>query len=160
MIREHPGDGPLVDRMTESDLDDVMEIERESFKSPWTRSVFLEELGREWAHLWVLRPARTERVAAFINFWLVRDEIHILNVAVRPRFRRCGFASQLLQSTIEFAWKNRVRYVTLEVRRSNEGAIRLYKSFDFKAIGIRPKYYSEDGEDAIVMLLTLGPAGS
>ncbi len=160
MIREHPGDGPIVDDMVESDLDEVMEIERESFKSPWTRSVFLEELGREWAHLWVVRPAPDGPVAAFINFWLVRDEIHILNVAVHPRFRRCGFASQLLQSTIELAWKNRVRYVTLEVRRSNQGAIKLYRSFDFRAIGIRPNYYSEDREDAIVMLLTLGPSGT
>jgi [ribosomal protein S18]-alanine N-acetyltransferase len=156
MIREHPGQSPVIARMVEADLDDVMDIERESFKAPWSRSVFMEELVREWAHLWVLRPADGGPVAAFINFWLVRDEIHILNVAVHPRFRRAGYASQLLQSTIEFAWKKRVRYLTLEVRRSNNGAIKLYRSFDFKPIGIRPNYYAEDKEDAIVMLLTLG----
>ena len=157
MIRERPAAGPLVGTMIEGDLEVVVEIERVSFKSPWGRDVFLEEAVREWAHIWVVRPPNGGPPVGFVNFWLVRDEIHILNVAVLPTERRKGYAAELLRQILSFAWKKKVRYLTLEVRRSNLGAIKLYKSFDFKPIGVRPHYYSDDREDAIVMMLTLGP---
>ena len=158
MIRERPG--PVVEAMRPGDLDEIVEIERVSFRTPWGRQAFLEEAGREWAHIWVVRAAAGQPAVGFINFWLVRDEIHVLNVAIAPDQRRRGYAAELLQATVKFAWKHQVRYLTLEVRRSNQGAIRLYKAFDFKPIGIRPNYYSDDREDAIVMLLTLGPSST
>ena len=160
MIRERPTPGAVVEPMDAADLDAIVEIERVSFKSPWGRDVFLEEAGREWAHIWVARAVPGGPAIGFINFWLVRDEIHILNVGVLPAERRKGYAAEMLRQTLGFAWKHHVRYLTLEVRRSNAGAIKLYKAFDFKPIGIRPNYYSDDREDAIVMMLTLGPAGS
>jgi len=160
VIKQRPPVGPLVVPMGEGDLDAVVEIERVSFKSPWGRDVFLEEAAREWAHVWVVRPPEGGRAVGFVNFWLVRDEIHILNVAIAPAERRKGYAAELLRQLVTFAWKHKVRYLTLEVRRSNQGAIKLYKSFDFKPIGVRPRYYSDDREDAIVMLLTLGPEGA
>jgi [ribosomal protein S18]-alanine N-acetyltransferase len=146
--------------MVEEDLDAVMEIERHSFKAPWSRQVFREELGREWAYLRVAVPNDDLAPAGFVNFWLVRDEIHILNLATHPVWRRKGLAAALLAHTIAFAKEHEVRHVTLEVRHSNHGAIRLYRSFDFRPIGVRPKYYVEDREDAIVMLLTLGADGT
>lgn len=160
MIRERPNQGPLVEPIIAGDLEAIVEIERVSFKTPWGRDVFQEEAGREWAHIWVVRAEAGGPALGFINFWLVRDEIHILNVAVLPAERRKGYAAEMIQRTLTFAWKHHVRYLTLEVRRSNQGAIKLYKSFDFKPIGIRPNYYSDDREDAIVMMLTLGPAGT
>jgi [ribosomal protein S18]-alanine N-acetyltransferase len=139
------------------DLDEVMEIERLSFKAPWPRQVFIEELDRDWAHVDVVR-VRTPaggRVVAFCNYWLVRDEVHILNIAAHPQERRKGHAARLLGHVVEFARRHGCRYVTLEVRRSNHGAIKLYRAHGFRPVAIRPNYYVEDNEDAIVMLLEL-----
>jgi len=142
--------------MKADDLDDIMEIERTSFRAPWSRQVFVEELDRDWAHVDVLR-SRDPRspVQAFVNYWLVRDEVHVLNVATHPTARRQGHAARLIEHVIAFAHREHCRYVTLEVRRSNQPAIRLYRKYGFRPVGIRPNYYVEDNEDAIVMLLEL-----
>jgi ribosomal-protein-alanine N-acetyltransferase len=141
--------------MTDADLDDVMEIERLAFKSPWSRQVFVEELQREWARLDVLRDRERGPVRAFTNYWLVRDEVHLLNLSVHPDARRKGYGAALLEHVIEFARRHRCRYITLEVRKSNLGAIHLYEQHGFRRVGVRPNYYQEDQEDAIVMLLEL-----
>jgi ribosomal-protein-alanine N-acetyltransferase len=82
--------------------------------------------------------------------------VHILNLATHPDARRQGHAARLLRHTIEFARAHRCRYLTLEVRRSNHAAIKLYRGFGLRPVGVRPNYYVEDQEDAIVMLLELG----
>jgi ribosomal-protein-alanine N-acetyltransferase len=144
--------------MRPADLDGIMEIERQSFRAPWSRQVFVEELDREWAHVDVLKarePGAGPTVQAFVNYWLVRDEVHVLNVATHPAARRQGHAARLLEHVVGFANRQKCRYVTLEVRRSNQAAIRLYRKYGFRPVGIRPNYYLEDNEDAIVMLLEL-----
>jgi len=146
----------LIEPMRLHDLDAVMEIERVSFRSPWSRQVFSEELTRDWAHVDIVRDATTREVVAFANYWLVADEIHVLNLATLPEARRGGHASRLMAHMIDYARRELCRYVTLEVRRSNAAAMRLYRRFAFRAIGVRPNYYAEDQEDAIVMLLDLG----
>jgi ribosomal-protein-alanine N-acetyltransferase len=143
--------------MTLADVDEIMEIERVAFRSPWSREVFLEELGRDWAYVDILREPPGGALRAFVNYWLIRDEVHILNVATHPEARRHGHAGRMLDHVVEFARRRRCRYVTLEVRRSNHGAIRLYRKHGFRPVGIRPNYYAEDHEDAIVMLLELDP---
>jgi ribosomal-protein-alanine N-acetyltransferase len=140
------------------DLEDVLEIEASSFRSNWPRRVFLEELDREWAYIDVVRarlPDGGSKVVAYCNYWLVRDEIHLLNIATHPDARRRGHARMLMDHMLEFARRHKCRYVTLEVRRSNQAAIDMYESYGFEAVGIRPKYYVEDREDAIVMTLEL-----
>jgi ribosomal-protein-alanine N-acetyltransferase len=142
--------------MRPADLDDIMEIEKLAFRAPWSRQVFVEELDRDWAHVDILRERKVATgVLAFVNYWLVRDEVHVLNVASHPEARRQGHASRLLEHVIAFAHRQKCRYVTLEVRRSNQAAIRLYKKYGFRPVGIRPNYYVEDNEDALVMLLEL-----
>jgi ribosomal-protein-alanine N-acetyltransferase len=142
--------------MKAADLDEIMDIERLAFRAPWSRQVFVEELERDWAHVDVLRAREPHSpVLAFVNYWLVRDEVHVLNVAAHPSSRRQGHASRLLEHVIGFATREKCRYVTLEVRRSNQPAIRLYRKYGFRPVGIRPNYYVEDNEDAIVMLLEL-----
>ncbi len=152
MIRERAG---AVAPLTPEDLDELMVIERAAYRSPWSRDVFLEELSREWAHVDVLRDPPGGPLRGFVNYWLIRDEVHVLNVAVHPESRRRGLAGRLLEHVIGFATARRCRYVTLEVRRSNHGAIRLYRKHGFRPVGIRPNYYAEEREDAIVMLLEL-----
>ena len=146
--------------MQKGDLDDIMDIEKVAFSAPWSRQVFVEELERDWAHVDVLRTRDGKQrtpVIAFVNYWLVRDEVHVLNVATHPEHRRQGHAARLLEHVIGFSHREKCRYVTLEVRRSNQPAIRLYKKYGFRPVGIRPNYYVEDNEDALVMLLELEP---
>lgn len=140
--------------MRVADLDQVMAIERVSFRSPDSAKVFLEEMARDWAHVDVVRdPER--RVVAFSNYWVVADEVHVLNLATHPGERRAGHASRLLAHIIDVGRERKCRVATLEVRRSNAAALRLYRRFGFRAVGVRPNYYAEDQEDAIVMLLDL-----
>jgi ribosomal-protein-alanine N-acetyltransferase len=145
----------LIESMKDSDLDAVMQIEQLSFRAPWSRQVFLEELSRPWAFLDVMRATASRKVVGFCNYWRVADEIHILKVAIHPDTRRMGFGSSLLAHILDFARRHRCRLVTLEVRRSNEPAQRVYRRFGFKAVGLRPSYYADDNEDAVVMLLEL-----
>jgi [ribosomal protein S18]-alanine N-acetyltransferase len=152
-VNKHP-QAFEVGPMRVADLDQVMAIERESFRSPDSAKVFLEEMQRDWAHVDVVRdPER--HVVAFSNYWVVADEVHVLNLATHPGERRSGHASRLLAHIIDAGRERKCRFVTLEVRRSNAGALRLYRRFGFRAVGVRPNYYAEDQEDAIVMLLDL-----
>jgi ribosomal-protein-alanine N-acetyltransferase len=145
----------LIQPLQPADLDAVMEIERLSFKSPWSRQVFAEELTRSWAHVDVVRKSPGGAIVAFCNYWLVADEVHVLNLASHPQERRTGHASRLLAHVLDYARRAECRLVTLEVRRSNEVAQRLYRRFAFKAVGIRPNYYIDDQEDAVIMSLDL-----
>ncbi len=139
--------------MTVAELDAVMDIERASFHSPWDAKVFTDELGQPGKFVDLLR-APDGRVLGFTNYWLVHDEVHLLNIAVAAQERRHGHGQTLLEHVLMFAKRKSCRLVTLEVRRSNQPARRLYRKYGFRAIGIRPNYY-ENREDAIVMLFDL-----
>src|SRR5688572_25849294 len=91
-----------IEPMREADLDAVMQIEQLSFRLPWSRQVFLEELGRPWAFLDVVRSGAGKRVLAFCNYWRVADEIHVLKVATHPDARCLGFGSRLLSHIVDF----------------------------------------------------------
>jgi ribosomal-protein-alanine N-acetyltransferase len=145
----------MLAKSTAADLDAVMEIERLSFPTPWPREAFAEELSRSWARLEVLRRMPSGRVVAFCNYWLVTDELHILNIAVRPDERRHGHASYLLSHILDEARKASFRVLSLEVRISNHAAQTLYRKFGFREVGLRPKYYADTGEDALLMDLEL-----
>jgi [ribosomal protein S18]-alanine N-acetyltransferase len=142
---------------TLEDLDEVVAIERLSFPVPWDRQAFAEELARPWAKVEILRHRASGRVVAFCNYWLVADEVHILNVAVRPEAQRRGLAGRLLGHIIEQAKRGNARVLSLEVRVSNAAAVGLYRRFGFREVGRRPKYYADNGEDALLMDLELAP---
>lgn len=141
-------------QMTDADIDEVLEIEKLSFPSPWSRRLFMNELSNPNSHL-ILARDDTNAVTGYVCFWIVADEAHILNVAVHPRFRRRGIAKRLLTHVIEFAGNKGASYFALEVRNRNQAAIEFYKGFGFKAVGIRKGYYADTGEDAILMELEL-----
>jgi ribosomal-protein-alanine N-acetyltransferase len=143
---------------TEADLDAVMEIERLSFPAPWERQAFAEELMRPWARLRLLREAASVSAVAFCNYWLVADELHILNIAVHPRARRHGHASRILRHILAEARELHVQRLSLEVRVSNQAAQALYRKFGFREVGTRPRYYANNGEDALLMDLDFGQA--
>jgi len=139
--------------MVAADLDAVDEIERHSFKAPWPAQVFAEELTREWARVDVARLRG--RVIGFVDYWLVHDEVHLLALATHPDVRRRGHGKRLLDHLLAFARANPYALVTLEVRRTNVPAVTLYERAGFAHVGVRPRYYAEDNEDALVMTLEL-----
>jgi [ribosomal protein S18]-alanine N-acetyltransferase len=141
---------------SEADLDAVMEIERLSFATPWVRQAFSDEMARPWAHLEILRDQTTGQAIGFCNYWLVADELHILNIAVHPDFRKQGHASTLAHHILAAARQAKARVVMLEVRVSNHAARSLYQKLGFRQVGMRLKYYADNGEDAVLMDLELG----
>jgi ribosomal-protein-alanine N-acetyltransferase len=153
--RKAPADEVAIEPMRVADLDAVMDIERASFRAASTAQVLLEEMARDWAFIDVVRDVVRARVVAFGNSWVVADEVHLLNIATHPDVRRAGHASRLLAHIIARGRARGCRIVTLEVRRSNADATRLYRRFGFRPVGVRHGYYAEDQEDAVVMLLDL-----
>jgi ribosomal-protein-alanine N-acetyltransferase len=140
----------LVEPMTVADVADVHRIERASFPVPWPDYAFRQEIEtNRLAHYLVVR-AGTETVA-YGGLWLMVDEAHITTFAVLPEHRRLGVGGRLMVEMIRLARELGARLMTLEVRLSNEPARALYGRFGFKPVGIRPRYYSDNGEDALIM---------
>jgi ribosomal-protein-alanine N-acetyltransferase len=140
--------------MTVADLDEVLEIERRSFPEPWSRGLLLHELKVPFSKT-VLARADEEphRLVGYICWWLVGDEIQILNVAVDPEQRQKGVGRTLVALVMQEAATHAVRTVTLEVGRSNAAAIALYRALGFSETGVRRHYYG-GGEDALIMTWT------
>lgn len=133
------------------DLDAVVEIGRASFVNPWTREMLRWELEHSRvAHLYVLRVPGIP-VAAYCAFWLVRDELHINSLAVRPELRRQGMGRALLRYVLAEGARLGARRATLEVRRSNTAALNLYTQVGFVVAAARPNYYTNPPEDALVL---------
>ena len=142
-----------IEPMSESDLEEVLAVERVSFPGPWTRDGFITELKREPA---VCLTARLEgRVAGYLVFWVLPPEIHILNIAVRPDLRYRGIGRTLLDYLFAYAGERGADRLFLEVRPSNVAARALYKRAGFLVTGKRPNYYAEEGEDAILLTKSL-----
>ncbi len=142
--------------MRAQDLRQVLDIERRSFDNPWSSALFLQELRIPFSRIVVIRAAGRgdEPVIGYLCRWFVADEIHILNVAVHPDYRGRGIGAVLLEEALREAERGRAEAVTLEVRRSNEAARRLYASLRFEEVGVRRNYYGR-GEDALIMRLAL-----
>ena len=141
--------------MTERDLEEVMQIEGRSFPAPWSRRLFERELLLPYARAFVALEIPPNQVVGYICFWLVDQETHILNLAAHPERRRRGIGSRLLRYGVNYCREQGAQEITLEVRRSNYQAISLYRNFQFQPQGIRPRYYSDSGEDAVIMSLRL-----
>jgi ribosomal-protein-alanine N-acetyltransferase len=140
--------------MMADDLEDVLLIERASFPTPWSRNIFLGEMEHPFCHDLVALVER--KIVGYICFAIVFDEIHLRNLAVHQDWKRRGVASELLSRMITLSSAEKARYGTLEVRKSNSAALELYKRFGFVVEGVRPSYYSETGEDALIMWADFG----
>jgi [ribosomal protein S18]-alanine N-acetyltransferase len=138
------------------DLDAVREIERRSFSTPWPAHAYPAEI--ETNRLAHYRVARLDgRIVAFAGIWLMLDEAHVTTFAVHPDFRRRSIGERLLLAMLDVAVANGAREATLEVRLSNVAARKLYEKYGFRPVGLRPRYYSDDNEDALIM--TTEPLG-
>lgn len=141
-----------VDPMTEADVPFLSSLERICFADPWSEQGFLEELDNPCAVFCVAHDAAGQ-VAGYVGMHHVADEGAITNVAVHPAYRRRGVARLLLTALRRYAAEHGVSRVMLEVRASNEAAIRLYESEGFTKDGVRPRFYTHPTEDAVLYSL-------
>ena len=140
-------------RMTAGDIPEILEIEKLSFVSPWTRGMFVQTLESPVSRNFVVTVG--QKILGYLIFYQAGLEMHIMNIAVHPGRRRQGIARAMLEKVLEVALANSVEECFLEVRESNFAARTLYERLGFKSIGKRKGYYSETNEDAIVMVLSL-----
>ncbi|HWR40020.1 MAG TPA: ribosomal protein S18-alanine N-acetyltransferase [Patescibacteria group bacterium] len=132
------------------DLDDILEVEVCSFHTPWSRQAFEEELfTNELACYLVL--IYENRVVGYAGMWMILDEGHVTNVALHPEYRGRGWGAVLMEALMDAARQRGASCMTLEVRPSNQVALKMYESFGFIRKGVRSGYYSDTGEDALIM---------
>ncbi|MCQ2559334.1 MAG: ribosomal protein S18-alanine N-acetyltransferase [Clostridia bacterium] len=136
--------------MTQEDLRAVWEIEKLSFALPCSLEALDYELNQnQFAHYLVMELQN--EVIAYGGLWLILDEAHVINIAVKPDFRGQGWGRKLLEKMLELSQSSGAAIIWLEVRPSNQPARQLYSSLGFKPVGLRAKYYTDNGENAIVM---------
>jgi ribosomal-protein-alanine N-acetyltransferase len=159
-FREDPpreGAHPFVIRqMTHEDMPAVIALEKAAFKNPWSPELLRRELDHDWSTILLVeepKPDGSKELLGLAIFWIVQDEVHVLNVATAPQHRRKGVARAVMEEMLARGRHRRCVLATLEVRRSNEAAIHLYRSFGFRSVGVRPNYYVDEKEDALVMVL-------
>jgi ribosomal-protein-alanine N-acetyltransferase len=132
------------------DLPAIQAIERAAFMAPWPANAYRTELEtNKLAHYLVVRVG--DEIAGFAGLWLMVDEAHVTTFAIAPAWRRNHLAERLLVAILDIALERRATEATLEVRLSNLPARRLYEKFGFRPVGIRPRYYSDNNEDALIM---------
>jgi len=139
--------------MTQGDLEEVVAIEQAGFSTPWTRNLFFQELSSPLSRNFTIWMTMEDRqvMAGYAIFWVVAGEVHLQKIAIKPEFRRRNAATCLMEALLQSARNEKCPTVILEVRRSNTAAIKLYEKFGFMIKGVRPSYYSEEGEDALIM---------
>lgn len=144
--------------LTESDIEQILLIEKISFKQPWSSKLFHEELSSKDAFDYVVKlngPDKTGEVMAYLCSRITGSEMSILRIAVAPKCRNSGIAFWLLNRCFQIALTKGVISVFLEVRKSNNAATALYSKLGFIPVGIRLNYYPETGEDALVFMKKL-----
>jgi [ribosomal protein S18]-alanine N-acetyltransferase len=160
-----------IEPMREGDVPTVQAIEREIFSTPWPRNAYYRELSsRNSAYYIVLRreggasgeglrpadarggsPPSTDDIVGYGGMWRMYDEAHVTTIGVRHDLHHSGYGRVLFAGLVQAAYDMGAKWVTLEVRTTNENAMRMYEGFGFKVIGRRKGYYTDNGEDAIVM---------
>ena len=153
MFSENEAIAVTIDLMGNKDLPEILAIEKESFVSPWSAGMFADELRVSHSQCLVARlsPDKKSIIGGYLIFWIVADEAHLHNLAVKKEFRRQGLAQGFMDVMKGISGQAGVKTQTLEVRESNEEAIKLYRKCGFVVKGRRPLYYTDTQEDALIM---------
>ncbi len=147
-------EGFCVRQLTADDLDQLLRLEEACFSSPWSRESYRRELEEnDLAHYWGVFAE--DELIGFAGYWLILDEGHITNIAVAPERQNRGVGGFLLQGVINGCLAGGGKFLTLEVRASNQAALHLYEKAGFVSAGVRPGYYDDPKEDAVIMWKTL-----
>ncbi|HHX24142.1 MAG: ribosomal protein S18-alanine N-acetyltransferase [Tepidanaerobacteraceae bacterium] len=139
-----------IDIMKIQDLDEVMEVEKQCFTTPWSRYAFTCELRDNQFSQYIV--ARYDnKIIGYAGMWIILDEAHVTNIGVLSDYRGAGIGELLMRSLMNLAKDRGAKKMTLEVRKTNYVAQNLYSKLGFEPIGIRRGYYLDDGEDAVIM---------
>jgi ribosomal-protein-alanine N-acetyltransferase len=142
-------------RMRDSDVAGVMAIESVSFgRHHWSEDSFYNEMKNNLGRYYVLEGPKSGQILGYCGFWLVFDEVHITTVAVMPECRGKSLGEVMLLHILDKVMGQSAHWVTLEVRVTNTPAINLYYKYGFQNSGLRPRYYQDNGEDALIMTTT------
>lgn len=136
--------------MSECHLEEVSCLEKMCFSVPWSKASLKEEIDNENAKF-LVAVAENQKVLGYVGLNFILDEGYITNIAVFPQHRGNGIAKKLLETLVDFAKDKNLKFISLEVRKSNISAISLYKNLDFLAVGVRKNFYSYPKEDAVIM---------
>lgn len=139
----------VIELMKFDDIKNVIEVENKSFTIPWHEESFVQELTNNIALYLVAKVE--EKAVGYVGVWKILNEGHITNVAVHPDYRNNGIGKALVSELLLLCMKDGIDSFTLEVRKSNIVAQKLYKELGFEESGVRKKYYSDNNEDAIIM---------
>lgn len=138
-------------RMQKTDVEEVVKLEALSYgEHHWSKESFYNELSNNLAHYYCA-IINDGKIAGYVGCWHIFEEAHITTLSVHPDHRKQGIAQQLLLTIIDGCYKNKIKYITLEVRESNIPAICLYEKNGFKSIGTRKGYYQDNNENALIM---------
>ena len=140
----------IIRRMTMADVDGVAAVEAATFPTPWSRDAFASEMRNVAARYLVAE--KDGQVIGYAGAWIILDESHITNIAVLKEARGQGIGRALTAGLLQYLANLGAAYATLEVRKSNEIAQNLYKSLGFIKLGVRKRYYEDNGEDALIMV--------
>lgn len=135
----------VIDTLKTEYIDGVVNIENTCFSNPWSRADLIAQLENPTSHFYV--AVEDGKVAGYMGLQIFSGEGYVTNVAVLPDYRRRGIAAALIAEAV----KNEMDFISLEVRKSNTPAISLYEKEGFKNVGIRPNFYSDPNEDAVIM---------
>jgi ribosomal-protein-alanine N-acetyltransferase len=150
MKKQNKAENFTIAPMRYEDIDGILHVEKRSFLTPWSRFAFLCELrDNQFAHYFVAKDA--DWVIGYAGMWLILNEAHVTNVAVDPAYRGKKVGEALMRTLMSVAREKKADRMTLEVRPSNAVAKNLYKKLGFIELGLRKGYYSDTGEDAIIM---------
>ena len=140
-----------IEKMTTNDVDEIFKIEEETYgPHHWSKDSFYSEVSNNIARYYVAR-LETGEIIGYIGSWFIIEEAHITNVSVSPKYRRNSIGEALLYHLLKQCYTEMIKYITLEVRVSNEPAINLYKKYSFSSLGCRKHYYQDNNEDALIM---------
>ncbi len=140
----------IIRRMTMDDVEGVAAVEAATFPTPWSRDAFASEMKNVAARYLVAE--KDGKIIGFAGAWIILDESHITNIAVLKGERGQGIGRMLTVGLMQYLSNLGAAYATLEVRKSNEVAQNLYKSLGFIKLGVRKRYYEDNGEDALIMV--------
>jgi [ribosomal protein S18]-alanine N-acetyltransferase len=141
----------LIREMRFDDIDGVVDLEKRIFSSPWSAELFRYEVENSQKTIYLVAE-EDGNLTGYMGAQLYGKEVHVTNMAVQPESRRSGLATALLLECIRLALEREARWLTLEVRRGNDEAQSFYRGFGFEEMGLRHGYYTDSGEDAIIMV--------
>lgn len=139
-----------IKKMEYDDIDQILQIEELSYgEHHWSKESFVGELNNKISSYFCILLDNV--CVGYMGMWKIIDEAHITNLSIHPSYRKKGLAQRLLLNMVEECYKDKIKYITLEVRESNEKAIKLYEKFGFKSLGLRKNYYQDNNENALIM---------